>query len=571
MNKQDISVGILVDMYRREELQLPELQRRYVWRASRVRDLLDSLYRGYPSGSILVWETAEDVPTRAPAIVQDRSPFRSQKLLLDGQQRLTSLTAVLSGEPVKVRGRKNPIDILFNLDHPESLSEFTEVEGDVEPAVSDEDDVDDDDEEGEDDLQARLQQRTFVVASRALARQPNWVSVTKVFSGATDGELLQRAGVRDVTDPLFDKYSKRLARLRGIRNYMYVMQVLGREMGYEEVAEIFVRVNSLGMKLRGSDLALAQISSKWRGCLELLEQYQEACESESFTLDTGLLVRSMMVFATHQPKFDRVRGTSMEELRRGWEAAKEGLDYAINFLRKNAGIEDETLLSSPMLMIPIAVFSHERRQRLTQEEEQALLYWVHVANARGRYSRGSAETLLAEDLNILFRGGSPNDLLEPLRRLFGRLDVAPADLVGRPSRSPLFPLTYLALKARGAKDWETGLGITLVTRGRQHVVQYHHIFPKAVLRAADYESGQINEIANLAFVGGRTNQRIGRKPPSEYFPEIIKRRGEEALESQLIPLDRSLHRVENYVKFLEARRALLAEAINEHIAAAQRV
>jgi hypothetical protein len=569
MNKQDVSVGILVDMYKRQELQLPELQRRYVWRASRVRDLLDSLYRGYPSGSILVWETDEEVPTRASAIAQDRSPFRSQKLLLDGQQRLTSLTAVLSGEPVKVRGRKNPIDILFNLEHPEDLSEVTEVEGDAEPLVSDEDDIDDDEEEDEDDLQARLQQRTFVVASKVLARQPNWVSVTKVFSGATDRELLQRAGVQDFDDPRFEKYTERLARLRAINNYMYVMQVLGREMGYEEVAEIFVRVNSLGMKLRGSDLALAQISAKWRGCLDLLEEYQEACERESFTLDAGLLARTMVVFATGQPKFARVGTTPIEDLKKGWDEAKLELDYAINFLRKNAGIEDETLLSSPMLMIPVAVFSHQRKQRLTRDDEQALLYWLHVANARGRYSRGSAETLLAEDLNILFRGGTPQDLLEPIRRLFGRLDVSPADLAGRPSRSPLFPLTYLALKARGAKDWETGLGITLVTRGRQHVVQYHHIFPKALLREAEYEPREINEIANLAFVGGRTNQRIGRKPPAEYFPEIISRRGREALESQLIPQDPSLHRVESYREFLEARRALLAEAINEHIAAAQ--
>ena len=140
-----------------------------------------------------------------------------------------------------------------------------------------------------------------------------------------------------------------------------------------------------------------------------------------------------------------------------------------------------------------------QRRDLGGHVQQALLYWLHVANARGRYSRGSAETLLAEDLNILFRGGTPSDLLEPIRRLFGRLDVAPSDLAGRPSRSPLFPLAFLALKARGAKDWETGLGISLVTRGRQHVVQYHHIFPKAVLREADYSPGEINEIANLAF------------------------------------------------------------------------
>src|SRR2546425_13098321 len=113
MKKQDISVGSLVGMIESGELQLPEIQRRYVWRGPRVRDLLDSLYRGYPSGSILVWETEQDIPTRKMGVDQRTTPFEGRKLLLDGQQRLTSLTAVLKGQQVSVRGRKKPIDILF--------------------------------------------------------------------------------------------------------------------------------------------------------------------------------------------------------------------------------------------------------------------------------------------------------------------------------------------------------------------------------------------------------------------------------------------------------------------------
>lgn len=563
MRKQDIPVQDLVSMYRREELQLPELQRRYVWRATRVRDLLDSLYRGYPSGSILVWETDDPVPTRASAIQQERTPFRSQRLLLDGQQRITSLTAVLSGEPVKVRGRKNPIDILFNLDHPERLQEITEVEDDDEgERGEDEDTPDEPEEDTEVTLQERLSKLTFVVASKGLSRQPNWVSVTQVFGGANDADILQRAGVADFKDPRYAKYTERLTRLRQIRRYEYVMHVLGPEHNYEEVAEIFVRVNSLGMKLRSSDLALAQITSRWRGCLELLDEFQEECEQVWFTLDTGLLVRTMVVFATSQPKFMRVATTSVDDLVEGWNKAKAGLNFAINFLRTNAGVEDESVLSSPILIIPVAVFSQLKGEQLTRDHERALLYWFHVANARGRYSRGSTETVLAEDLSILFKGGTPSDLLEPMQRVYGRLEVDPAELVGRPARSPLFPLTYLALKALGAKDWQTGLGIALAARGKQHVIQFHHIFPKAVLRDHGYEQSEINEIANLAFIAGRTNQRIGKKPPAEYFPVIVKERGQEALASQLIPADGRLHLVENYRDFLVERRRLLAEAIN---------
>ena len=127
-------------MIERGELRLPEMQRRYVWRATRVRDLLDSLYRGYPSGAILLWETDGEVPEQRMAVAQQASPYKSSRLLLDGQQRLTSLSAVIRGKPVTDRGRSRPIEILFNLEHPDKLAVVTEVHEDV--------DADDDEGDG---------------------------------------------------------------------------------------------------------------------------------------------------------------------------------------------------------------------------------------------------------------------------------------------------------------------------------------------------------------------------------------------------------------------------------------
>src|ERR1700687_3875824 len=113
MAKAEATVDELVGMIDRGELRLPEMQRRYVWRSPRVRDSLDSLYRGYPSGAILVWETDEQVPLQKFAVTQSANPYQSTRLLLDGQQRLTSLSAVIRGEPVTVRRRKRPIELLF--------------------------------------------------------------------------------------------------------------------------------------------------------------------------------------------------------------------------------------------------------------------------------------------------------------------------------------------------------------------------------------------------------------------------------------------------------------------------
>lgn len=121
MLKLDISVQKLVDMIERGESRLPEMQRQFVWKATRVRDLLDSLYRGSPSGSILVWEANAKMPVRDLTVEQKQRPLSGHRLLLDGQQRLTSLSSVIRGAKVTVRNGKRTIDILFNLDHLRTL------------------------------------------------------------------------------------------------------------------------------------------------------------------------------------------------------------------------------------------------------------------------------------------------------------------------------------------------------------------------------------------------------------------------------------------------------------------
>ena len=177
MPKIDTTVGNLVDMIKNGELQLPELQRRYVWTATRVRDLLDSLYRGYPSGTILVWETEREMPTQDLAISSADSPFRGHKMLLDGQQRLTSLSAVLRGESVFVSGQEKRLEILFNLEHPDGppveVIEVEEDEADEERNLDTSSNA-----ENAPNLVEGMKMRTFVVSSPALLNDPHWVKVS---------------------------------------------------------------------------------------------------------------------------------------------------------------------------------------------------------------------------------------------------------------------------------------------------------------------------------------------------------------------------------------------------------
>jgi hypothetical protein len=185
--KAEASVEELVGMVERGELRLPEMQRQYVWQSPRVRDLMDSLYRGYPSGAILLWETDEAVPLQDMAITQAANPYSATRLLLDGQQRLTSLSAVIRGEPVKVRGRVKPIELLFNLEHPERQEIITEVDEDADEEATENDEADSTDDE----LQRRFERMTFVIATNKLAALPQWVKVSEVFKSDSDTSFLK--------------------------------------------------------------------------------------------------------------------------------------------------------------------------------------------------------------------------------------------------------------------------------------------------------------------------------------------------------------------------------------------
>ncbi len=169
---------------------------------------------------------------------------------------------MIQGQPISVRGHRRPIEILFNLDHPEKLEVVTEVNEDGRDEEDEQERIEDEADSTDDELQRRFNRMTFVVATNKLEQLPQWVKVSEVFRGDSDGPFLRRAGITDLDDPRGEKYSQRLSRLRAVRKYVYRMDILERTLPYGEVTEIFVRVNSLGAKLRSSDLALAQITAK---------------------------------------------------------------------------------------------------------------------------------------------------------------------------------------------------------------------------------------------------------------------------------------------------------------------
>lgn len=569
MANQDISVRQLVDKVLNKELALPEMQRRYVWNAVKVRDLVDSLYRGYPSGTILVWDAEPTLEERSLQVSGIQNIEQSGRyLLLDGQQRLTSLTSLLTGNPVSVRNKKKPIEIMFNLNHPDTIAEEEvtaiqneEDEEDEDYDIENGDGDEDEDENKDSDIMEELRKRTFVVASRSLKNDPSWISVSEVFDN-TESQLLKPLGINS-DDPKWDKYSKRLQKLKKIEDYQYRMIILDKKLSYEEVTEIFVRVNSLGVKLRGSDLALAQITSKWKGFMKELDKFAKEFENnEDYLMDSGILVKALVVFATNQSKFKTVNRIPVEAFKEAWKKTQHGLRFAINLLKSNARIENLRLLGSPFLLIPIAYYSNLKKEKLSKSEEKKLMFWFYVAHMKGRYGLGSSEGLLDSDISALHRTQNLDELLSILKLQVKNFYASVDELKGKSRRSPYFSMLFIIGKQQGIRDWFTGVAIGEKMVGRIHALQFHHIFPKSLLKRQGVNPKDINEIANMAFIGGKTNRNISNKEPEKYLIEVVEKRGEDILEHHLLPSDQRLWKLESYPQFLTYRREKVVESIN---------
>jgi hypothetical protein len=119
------------------------------------------------------------------------------------------------------------------------------------------------------------------------------------------------------------------------------MDVLERKLSYDEVTEIFVRVNSLGAKLRGSDLALAQITARWRGSLKTFQNFQDLCTKSGFDFDLSLYLKNLIAFATGQSRFLTVGTQPVATLQTAWSESVKGMEFALNFLKSNAGLDPD--------------------------------------------------------------------------------------------------------------------------------------------------------------------------------------------------------------------------------------
>ncbi|MFD0772765.1 DUF262 domain-containing protein [Streptomonospora algeriensis] len=506
-------MSALVDQISKGEIKLPEIQRAYVWKPTQVAKLVDSLYRGYPSGSLLFWKTEEAPQTHAMATAGPAaSPAVPPLYLLDGQQRLTSLHRVLT-------------------DHPEAQIVFN------------------------------VETEAFQNQSAATAKDPRWIKVHDVLH--KDTKIFPLANrLAQNTNADADSVGECLHRLRDVRDHEFHMEILS-EFPYNEIAEIFVRVNS-GRSLKISDLALSTLSARWPGVVAKLEAESEHWAKVGYQhIDVTFLTRALTgaVLGRGLSTWSHAQlvKTTDEELEQGWATVRRGLRDLIPRLQNNLGATHSTLLPSMVVLLPLIVLLGERPDEpLDKETADGILYWFLIATVRNHYS-SSTDTKLGQDIPAVRREDPVRALLTNLGIVGSRIDITPQALAGRTVGSPYFFLSFLAARRAKATDWWHNIVISAAAEGGQKL-QYHHIHPQATLRRhpGGYAKNEINDIANLAFISGKANQKISNRSPAAYFPEL----GEEELRAHFVPLAQDLRSADSYREFLAARRVLLADAMN---------
>lgn len=519
-----MKVTTILDQIDLGSIALPEFQRGYVWNREQVRGLMHSLYRKYPVGSLMVWVTRpEDAAARGDG---QMSPG-SVKLLLDGQQRMTSLYGIVRGRPPKFFDGNEAAfkDLYFNVE--DEVFEF--------------------------------------YAPIKMKDDARWISVTNLMQEgiATFMTHFVEAGVAG--DQL-KKYINRLNAVAGILDIdFHIEEVVGEDKTVDVVVDIFNRVNSGGTKLSKGDLALARICAEAPDARDQMKALLKKWEGAGYYFSLDWLLRNVNTILMNEARFTALKDVTPEQFRDGLKRSDKAIDAALNMIASRLGLDYWRVLGAPGAIPLLTRYLDVRGGHINEARQRdRLLYWYVHSMLWGRYA-SSTESVLNQDLHAIESPeGAVDNLVALLRQNRGSLTIEPNDFIGWSTGARFYPLLYMLTRVAGSRDWETGDELKAHILGKMSQLEVHHVFPKARLYEAGYERAQVNALGNYTFLTKETNIRVSDADPAVYLAKYADR-DPALLESHWIPMDRELWHVDRYLDFLEARRELLAKAANQFL------
>jgi hypothetical protein len=552
LHRTSHSVKVLTDLYANGDIAIPEIQRDFVWKAPRIKALVDSINHDYPSGAIILWQPGFKGPELEMLIRPERLHLYKERppkyLLVDGQQRLTALCSVILPLHDVIESLGEEVDLPTLYINVKTLA----IEEKSDPSFA---------------------SNNEVLLNRMLSAEKDDSGLTAV--------LTELSGRKDITAA--HRNNLREFRER-ILQYSYPVQVLDGH-SYKTVAEIFRRVNSQGKVLVTAELELAKIVPHWKGFAAHLRKFIKELRREGFNAGLPFYMRCLAFIATNWPPIksfsDHVeKGEDRfqpAELEKHWQKTKRAIKKVHASLRRSK-IDRTELITSHNAMVPMAyALANDRKNKIS---DALLAKWLVFSMVGGHYAK-AAETALRKDSYLLTGSGDMHNRFEKLYRRMVKSDLIStrfeaSDFEGPPARNPAMLCIYQSLCHKGAVDFDVA--------GRKEAppipelanYHLHHIFPVEFMLADDdaetYRKQnrlsrpefkeQINDVANLSFISLAANQGIKKRPPYDYLAKLTTTKN---LEAHCIPKDAELWRPENFDRFCEERRRLLAKAMNSYI------
>lgn len=492
------------------DIILPEFQRPFVWKRKQILDLLDSIYRNYPIGSLLVWESTQKLASKrtiADLDIQERSAAYPVNYLLDGQQRLSTVCGVLYWQPGDPKSYWN---VYFDL----KTEKFAHAESNDDPPV-------------------------HQIPLRTLANPSDFY---KRMSALTDEMLKSRA------DSFFNRFM----------DYQVALVTLG-DMTIEDVAPVFERINSTGTRLTIYDLMRAATWSPDFDLGKTVESIKESLESKNFhTLDNKTFLRILGAAAGgdfSKQSIDALRELGKDDLAATAETMKIAARRAADFLATEIQAPRADALPYANQFAVLCEFFRVIPKPDTRQLQE-IRRWFWRTTLSGYFSGWDSGQMSQDTKSI-------RDFAEGKRSDLGATGVMPsANLwTAKPFRSNSAASKMLALMLAHERPLDLVNGQLIdvdKSLAWNNDKEYHHFFPQKHLERASVKAGAANVVGNIVLLTSSSNIAILDKAPSVYLASIIDAVGRdvmlERLERSLIPeeaLDAAL--ADDYRSFLTIR------------------
>lgn len=511
-------------------IKIPKFQRDFVWSIDKTAGLLDSILKGYPIGTFILWETSErinDIKNIGNLPLSATPSDTKVQYILDGQQRITSLFAAHLGAQIQKAGEKKSTDyknIVVNLDNDHDQIVTAEPFG-----------------------------KKYIQLHEVLSLNPSG-TIELSNSGRFTNTELDKIG----------KYSE------AFKTYKF-STVVFRKNDIDSAIEVFTRINTGGQTLTLFEIMSAKtydekqefdMQAKWE---ELVKELQGA-KYEGISSTVVLALLSIVISKTKECRRKTILALDKQDIINKWDDAISALKNSIDYFRTTYHIPVSQLLPYDSLLVPFAYFFYRAGRKPQGEETKYMEEFFWRVSLSSRYS-SATESKLAQDIKRI------DTILKKKRPDYGDIKVdldSPQSLIdtGFSAGNSYCKAILCLLARRRPKDFESGSDVILDNSWLKmaNSKNYHHFFPKAYLKNRKIPNE--NSLVNITFVSDNLNKRkIRSKPPSSYIGDFEKGNPkiDKALKSHFIDLEGFGIEEDDYETFLKKRARCMFRKLRSYI------